>query len=211
MFVFFYSGYSVFILCMHWPATMFNVYDINLCVFYPVLGQSWPNKRVQSIIVIFSFKEINLKMLSPKWQQFCLGLNELTYWGRDKQLPFCRRHFQMHFRQWKQLNFDYNFTDFCNQWSNWQYVRRQAITWANDDDSVPWCILCVTRPQWVNHQGQIFNYLEIMSHCHGWWTSFWRNGVRNDLCDWFASTWGAGLRWKSAIQEQILQSSKWTG
>ena len=43
---------------------------------------------------------------------------------------------------------------------------------------------------------------------HGWWTSFRRNGVRNDLCDWFASTSGASLRRKSATQEQILQFSK---
>ena len=43
---------------------------------------------------------------------------------------------------------------------------------------------------------------------HGWWTSFRRNGVRNDLCDRFASTSGASLRRKSTTQEQILQSSK---
>ena len=46
------------------------------------------------------------------------------------------------------------------------------------------------------------------SQLHGWWTSFRRNGVRNDLCDRFASTSGASLRRKSTTQEQILQSSK---
>ena len=30
----------------------------------------------------------------------------LTHWGRDKWTPFRRRHFQMHFLQWKCLNFD---------------------------------------------------------------------------------------------------------
>ena len=49
MFLLFHSGYSVFILCTHWPIAMFDVYDFNLCVFYHVLGQRWPNKRVQSI------------------------------------------------------------------------------------------------------------------------------------------------------------------
>ena len=44
--------FIVFILCIHWPATMFHVYDFNLCVFDPVLGQRWPNKRVQSKIKI---------------------------------------------------------------------------------------------------------------------------------------------------------------
>ena len=32
----------------------------------------------------FSFKKINLKMSSGKWSPFCLGLNVLTHWGRDK-------------------------------------------------------------------------------------------------------------------------------
>ena len=30
---------------------------------------------------------------------------------------------------------------------------------------------------------------------HGWWTPFRRNGVRNDLCDWFASIYAAGSQW----------------
>ena len=37
----------------------------------------------------------------------------------------------------------------------------------------------------------------IIFHClyHGWWTSFRRNGVRNDLCDWFASIYVTGSQW----------------
>ena len=32
---------------------------------------------------------------------------------------------------------------------------------------------------------------------HGWWTLFRRNGVRNDICDWFASIFATGSqRWK---------------
>ena len=30
----------------------------------------------------------------------------LTHWGRDNWLPFSRRHFQMHFLEWKCINFD---------------------------------------------------------------------------------------------------------
>ena len=50
----------------------------------------------------------------------------------------------MHFREWKILYFDYNFTDVCPQESNWQSSsigldnglvpnRRQAIIWTNAD------------------------------------------------------------------------------
>ena len=31
---------------------------------------------------------------------------ELSHWGRDKRTPFRRRHFQMHFLQWKCWNYD---------------------------------------------------------------------------------------------------------
>ena len=56
--------------------------------------------------------------------------------------PFSRRHFQMHFPEWKCVNFEWNFTELCSQGSNWQYAsigsdnglvpnRRQAIIWNN--------------------------------------------------------------------------------
>ena len=32
----------------------------------------------------FSFKQMLLKMSSRKWRPFCLSLNVLTHWGRDK-------------------------------------------------------------------------------------------------------------------------------
>ena len=34
-----------------------------------------------------------------------IGLHELTHWGREKWLLFSRRHFQMHFLEWKFMNF----------------------------------------------------------------------------------------------------------
>ena len=35
-----------------------------------------------------------------------VSLPHLTHWGRDKWTPFSRRHFQMHFLDWKCMNFD---------------------------------------------------------------------------------------------------------
>ena len=83
----------------------------------------------------------------------------LTHWGREKWTPFRRRHFQMHFLEWKCINFYYNFTQVCSQWSNEQYSstgsdngfapsRRQAIIWTNDVGLLTH--ICLTRPQWVN-------------------------------------------------------------
>ena len=42
----------------------------------------------------------------------------LTHWGRDKWPPFSRQHFQMHFLEWKCVNFDKDFTEVCSQESN---------------------------------------------------------------------------------------------
>ena len=33
------------------------------------------------------------------------GWGMLMHWGRDKWMLFCRRHFQMHFLEWKCMNF----------------------------------------------------------------------------------------------------------
>ena len=37
---------------------------------------------------------------------YYLGHLLLIHWGRDKWPPFSRRHFQMHFVEWKCINFD---------------------------------------------------------------------------------------------------------
>ena len=43
------------------------------------LGTSF--SEILSEICTFSFEKMHLKMLSEKWQPFCLGLNVLTNWG----------------------------------------------------------------------------------------------------------------------------------
>ena len=66
--------------------------------------------------------------------------------GKTKGPTFCRRMFQMHFLDWKNINFDSNFIGICSQWSNQQYLnigshasdRWKAIIWANDG-IVYWC------------------------------------------------------------------------
>ena len=63
---------------------------------------------------------------------------------RTKWTLSCRRYFQMHFREWKVLYFDTNFTEVCSLGFNWQKNsvgldnglapnRRQAIIWTNAD------------------------------------------------------------------------------
>ena len=79
-----------------------------------------------------SLKKMHLKMSSAKWPPFYLGLNVLTLMLRSehsrsirsvpwfhicswtKWLPFCRRHFHMHFLEWKCLNLDSKSTEICS-------------------------------------------------------------------------------------------------
>ena len=42
------------------------------------LGTNFSEMLVE--IHAFSFKEMQLKMSSPKWRPFCLGFNVLTHW-----------------------------------------------------------------------------------------------------------------------------------
>ena len=67
----------------------------------------------------------------------------LTHWGRDKLDQLRRRHFQVHFLEWKYLISHKNFTEVCSAGSNQHYAsigshnglapsRRQAIIWPND-------------------------------------------------------------------------------
>ena len=51
---------------------------------------------------IWKINEFELEIGTPHWLQLAL----LTHWGRDKWTPFRRRHFQMHFLEWKCLNSD---------------------------------------------------------------------------------------------------------
>ena len=43
------------------------------------------------------FNKMHLKMSSPKWRPFCLGLNVLTHWGRDKMAAIFQTTFSIAF------------------------------------------------------------------------------------------------------------------
>ena len=71
-----------------------------------------------------------------------VGINQLIE-AETKWPPFSRRHFQIHFLQWKCMNFAYIFIEVCSLGSNKKYssigsdngltpTRRQVIFWTND-------------------------------------------------------------------------------
>ena len=65
----------------------------------------------QGMVILFDFTGSYLEQnLSPT--------SLITPW--TKWLPFRIQYFQMHFREWKVLYFDWNFTEFCSRWYNWQ-------------------------------------------------------------------------------------------
>ena len=82
----------------------------------------------------------------------CIFHNLLIFHWK-KWPPFHRRHFKMHFHEWKILYFRLNFTKVSFEGSNWQYstidsdnilapIRRQTIIWTN---AVHWHIYAALR------------------------------------------------------------------
>ena len=77
-------------------------------------------------------------------------------------LSFFRRHIEMHFREWKCMNFHYDFTEVCSWGSKKENIPAlvQMMAWRLPGDkslSEPVMVnvpthICVTRPQWVEEQ-----------------------------------------------------------
>ena len=82
-------------------------------------------------------------------------------------MPFCRRHFQMHFLEWKyilRLKFRWSLfpsaqlTIFQHQFSEWLGAGQATSHYLKQRWIFYWCTdayICVTRPQWVNAMGSI--------------------------------------------------------
>ena len=98
-------------------------------------------------------------------------LISLTYWGRDKWPPFHRRNFQMHFLEWKLLNFKWYYIVMCymcyvikSSDNGMAPNKRHAIIWANDG-----VVYWLTQPQWVKYQYQQWVYDTFIA---GLWTAW---------------------------------------
>ena len=72
----------------------------------------------------FSFKKTHLEMSSAKWRPFCLGLNVLTYWGRDKMAAISQTTLSNAFSWMKMLEFRLKF-----HWS--LFLRVQLTTFQH--------------------------------------------------------------------------------
>ena len=77
------------------------------------LAITCPGKKGESISKIFLlipvqlFRRYTLLLISNPLEN-----HESTHWDREKWPTFCIRNFQMHFVEWKCMNFDKAFTEF---------------------------------------------------------------------------------------------------
>ena len=101
------------------------------------------------------YMKMYLKMLSVKWQPFCLSLNVLTHWGWDKMAAIFQTTFWNAF-SWMKI-FDFWFVPQVP--INNIPALAQIMAWrrpgADKPLSEPMMVIllthiCVTRPQWVN-------------------------------------------------------------
>ena len=61
--------------------------------------------EILMVIHTFPFKKMHLKMLTGKWWPFCLGVNVLTHWGRDKMAAVSQTTLSNAFSGMKMLEF----------------------------------------------------------------------------------------------------------
>ena len=134
-----YSSFDIF--CQE--RVKHEVFSFGYCYIYGIRGCALLRQYICAICTLWFQDWI--------YQHIFSFDHLLTHRHEAKWLLLSRRHFQMHFREWKYMNFDYDFTEVCSQRSNWQYSsmgsdnglapsRRQAIIWTNDDLFTDACI-----------------------------------------------------------------------
>ena len=94
----------------YWITARCNFYQIWIAGekvsvrWFPAVGQ-YTVLQTEWIISLPSMRTPG----NRAWSFIIYHIEAETKWP-----PFCRRHFQMHFLEWKCLNIDYNFTEVCS-------------------------------------------------------------------------------------------------
>ena len=138
--------------------------------------------EILSEIDTFSFKQMRFKMSSEKWRPYCLGLNVLTHWGRDKIAAIFQTTFWNGFSGMKMYEFRQrcvvrysHYTSLISINISLKFVPRgpinnipallQVMAWRRPGDkplSEPMMVrltthICVTRPlcvkKWLCYSG----------------------------------------------------------
>ena len=111
----------------------------------------WMNCHSQSTVTLFIDRQVychtNFKSCNNKYTNSLHTKHLHWIWHQhieaETKWPwFSRQYLQMHFLEWKYMNFDWNFAEACVKGSNQQYssigsdnglvpTRRQAIIWIN--------------------------------------------------------------------------------
>ena len=139
----------------------------NANVHMPVLdGALWDMEQVHSWICELGQLIITVSANDERPSRDTVATNTLR--PRQDGHHDCRRHFQMHFLEWKLLYFKLNFTEVCSQGSNWQYASI-----GSDNGWVPirWqAIICnnVGLVYWSIYTSLGLDGLK-KSHMFSWW------------------------------------------
>ena len=95
------------------PTFFFCVWRITCWVgFVHRIEQNWVGENMSIMLQTISFSSKNHLWCICYWSFSIRPL--LTHWRREKWPPYSRRHFEIHFLEWKCMNFDQNFTEVCS-------------------------------------------------------------------------------------------------
>ena len=115
--------------------------------------------EILSEIDSFSFKQMRLKMSSGKWRPYCLGLNVLTHWGRDKMAAIFQTTFSNGYsgneNVWISINISLKFVPRCP--INNIPALRQVMAWRRPGDKP------LSEPMMVRLTTHIYASLGLMS------------------------------------------------
>ena len=141
-----------------------HLVQIMACCLFENQAITWTNASLVSIgeigeisikIQQFSFNEVHLIISAAKLLPFCLGLNVLTHWGRDKMAAIFQTTFSNAFSWMTMYKFRLNFTEVCSQGSNYQHSSMVQIImfwhWPGDK-SFSETMMVSLLPQWVKRQ-----------------------------------------------------------
>ena len=91
----------------HYLKQCWNIVKLNLRNKF-----QWTLKRNWYIFMRLNNAQMRLKMSSGKWRPFCLGLNVLTHWGRDKMAAIFQTTFSNGFYGMKM--YEFRLTIYCS-------------------------------------------------------------------------------------------------
>ena len=102
---------------------------------FHLMTSSWNGVILTKFSYLDALEIVIVNFPCSQWQEFCQNdyLSVSVSRSEKKRMPFCRRHFHIHFCEWKSSYFDVNFTAVCSEKPTCQALI-QVMAWHRIGD-----------------------------------------------------------------------------